>query len=292
LEKCEVFGVIKLHEFVFKPYTGQPTSILIFKKGKQTKKVWFFDVQEDGFKKTSSKLGRPPIKENDLILLRQLWKDREDSDHSFSVDFETIKNEKYKLSMDKYRKNGKKTTDFVKLGEICHIKIGGTPSRKNLSYWNGDKLWVKISDMNSMYIDDTGEKITEEGVKNSSVKLLQKGTLLFSFKLSVGKVAIANKDLYTNEAIAGIIPKDKRVLTKYLYYLLPRLDYSYYTQRATKGKTLNSQIMKIIEIPLPTLDVQKKIIKEMDKNEKKRQERLKEIEKLKHIQDKIISEFI
>ena len=116
LETCNVVAVIKLHEFVFKPYTGQPTSILIFEKGKQTQNVWFFDVQEDGFKKTGSKLGRSPIEANDLILLRQIWKDKEDSKHSFSVDFKKIVEEKYKLSMDKYRKQGKKTNDFVKLG--------------------------------------------------------------------------------------------------------------------------------------------------------------------------------
>ena len=106
LETCNVVAVIKLHEFVFKPYTGQPTSILIFEKGRQTQNVWFFDVQEDGFKKTGSKLGRSPIEANDLILLRQIWKDKENSNHSFSVDFKKIVAEKYKLSMDKYRKQG------------------------------------------------------------------------------------------------------------------------------------------------------------------------------------------
>ena len=292
LEKCEVIAVIKLHEFVFKPYTGQPTSILIFRKGKQTEKVWFFDVQEEGFKKTGSKLGRTPIKENDLVLLRQLWKDKEKSNHSFSVDFSKIKKEKYKLSMDKYRKNGKKTTDFVKLGDICDIQIGRTPSRKNMSYWNGDKLWVKISDMNKPIINDTSEKITEKGVIEAKAKPLSKGTLLFSFKLSIGKVAIAGKELYTNEAIAGIIPKDKnKVSTKYLYYLLPRLDFSYYTQRATKGKTLNTKIMQNIEIALPSLEIQKKIVEEMDKIEDDKIKHLQEVQKFQNTQNKIMSEY-
>lgn len=292
LEKCEVIAVIKLHEFVFKPYTGQPTSILIFRKGKQTDKIWFFNVEEDGFKKTGSKLGRPPIKENDLILLRQLWKEKEKSNHSFTINFNKIKKEKYKLSMDKYRKNGKKTTDFIKLGEICNIQIGRTPSRKNMSYWNGDKIWVKISDMNKPIINETSEKITERGVKESKAKLMKRGTLLFSFKLTIGKVAIAGQDLYMNEAIAGIIPKDKRVITKYLYYLLPRLDFSYYTQRATKGKTLNTEIIKNIEIALPSLEIQKQIIEEMDKIESDKIKHLQEVEKYQTNQDKIMSGYV
>jgi type I restriction enzyme M protein len=120
LETCDVIAVIKLHEFVFKPYTGQPTSILIFRKGTPTKKVWFFDVEEDGFKKTGSKLGRKPIKADDLILLRQSWNDKEKSSHSLSVDIKTITKEHYKLSMDKYI-GGKRNRSFVKLGECCDV---------------------------------------------------------------------------------------------------------------------------------------------------------------------------
>lgn len=291
LENCNVESVIKLHEFVFKPYTGQPTSILIFRKG-QTKNVWFFDVKEDGFRKTGSKLGRPPIKENDLILLRQLWKDKESSEHSFSVELDRIKNNNFKLSMDNYRKSTKKKTNRVKLGDICKIMIGGTPAREELKYWNGNNLWVKIRDMKNTFIYDTEEKITNEGIRNSNVKLLPKGTLLFSFKLTIGKVSIAEKELYTNEAIAGIIPKGNNVLTKYLYYLLPKLDYGAYTQSATKGKTLNSKIMASLEITLPSLEEQKRIVKQLDKKEEDKQKSLKEAKGIQREQDIIISQYL
>jgi len=289
LENCNVESVIKLHEFVFKPYTGQPTSILIFRKG-QTKNVWFFDVKEDGFKKTGSKLGRPPSKENDLILLRQIWKDKESSEKSFLIDFDRIRENNFKLSMDNYRKSDKKKTNRVKLGDICNILIGGTPSRKELRYWNGDNLWVKIKDMNNTFIYDTEEKITNEGVRKSNVKLLSKGTLLFSFKLTIGKVGIAGKDLYTNEAIAGIIPKGSNVLTKYLYYLLPKLDYTNYTQSATKGKTLNSKIIASLEINLPHITEQKRIVKQLDKKERHKQKSIKKAEAIQKEQDIIMSQ--
>ena len=293
LEQCNLIAVIKLHEFVFKPYTGQPTSILIFQKGKQTKKVWFFDVKEDGFKKSGSKLGRPATDKNDLIFLRQLWTDKEDSEQSFSVDIDTIRDQKYKLSMDKYRQRSGQT-NFVKLGDVCDIVIGGTPSRNNPTYWGGKNLWVKIRDMNNTpYIQETDEKITDIGVKESNVKLLKKGTLLFSFKLTIGKVSIADKDLYTNEAIAGIVPKDEsKVLPKYLYYLLPRVDYTSYLQRATKGKTLNRDIMKVIEIPLPSIAEQKRIVAKLDKKEQERIVLVQKISAITKDQDGEIAELL
>ncbi len=177
LETCQVKAIIKLHDFVFKPYTGQPTSIVIFEKGNQTKNIWFFDVLEDGFKKTGSKLGRNPIKENDLTLLRQSWQDKEKTSRSFSVDFQSIKNHRYKLSMDNYRKLSSNSANFVSLGGengLCDIIIGGTPSRKDLSLFGGENLWVRIKDMDQMYINDSEEKITDKGIKKSSVKLLPK----------------------------------------------------------------------------------------------------------------------
>lgn len=293
LETCDLRAVIKLHEFVFKPYTGQPTSILIFQKGKRTERVWFFDAKEDGFKKTGSKLGRSAIEKNDLILLRQIWKDKENSDHSFTVDIKKIQEQNYKLSMDKYRQRSVHAHS-VKLGDVCDILIGGTPSRRNANYWGGNNSWAKIRDMhNTPYILNTDEKITDVAVKESNVKLLKKGTLLFSFKLTIGKVSIAGKDIYTNEAIAGIVPRDnKRVLSKYLYYLLPRLDYTTYTQRATKGKTLNKDIIKLIEIPLPSLKIQNKIVKKLDKKEMEKVRLMQQFSVITESQDKEISDLL
>ena len=189
------------------------------------------------------------------------------SHFSFSVSFSDIQSNKYKLSMDNYIKNTGLSENAVRLGELCDVLIGGTPDRSNLAYWGGNNLWVKISDMQQKYIDDTEEKITDKGIQESSVKLLEEGTVLLSFKLTVGKVAIAKRGLYTNEAIAGIIPKDNRVLAKYLYYILPHIDYTSYRQRATKGKTLNKEIIKSVRIPLPSPVKQKEIVARLDKKE-------------------------
>ena len=68
----------------------------------------------------------------------------------------------------------------VKLGDVCKIQAGGTPSRANLSYWNGDIPWVKISDIKEKYLNKTEEFITQEGLANSSAKIFPKGTILYT----------------------------------------------------------------------------------------------------------------
>ncbi len=287
LEKANVEAVIRLHPFVFKPYTGQPTSIIFFKKGEPTKKVWFFDVAEDGFKKTGSKKGRRKINEDDLIFLRQIWKDKLETEKSFFVDFKTIKNNEYKLSMNNYLKkeNSLKTIQLRELLRNKEVIIGFTPDRNDDSYWFGGKnTWVKISDIgDEMYISDSDEKITDLGIKPK--KLLPVGTLLFSFKLSIGKVAITEKPLYTNEAIAGLIVDDP-VIKKYLYYILPRIDYE--TNRATKGETLNKDSVGDLEIPYDE-DKIKEIVEKLDKIEEDRQKEVKIKEKLEEKQTFLIN---
>ncbi|MGP1454470.1 MAG: N-6 DNA methylase [Treponema sp.] len=112
---------------------------------------------------------------------------------------------------------------LVRLGGddgICIIKIGGTPPRANAAYFTGTHLWVSIAEMKGQVITDTKEKITEEAIRHSNVKLIPKGTTLLSFKLSIGKTAIAGEDLYTNEAIAALIPKDNsKILNEFLFCL-------------------------------------------------------------------------
>ena len=78
-----------------------------------------------------------------------------------------------------------------KLGEIVDFNIGGTPSRSNSNYYNGSYLWASVSELNDNIINDTKEKITDDGIKNSSVKKIIKGSILMSFKLSIGKMGIA-----------------------------------------------------------------------------------------------------
>ena len=112
-----------------------------------------------------------------------------------------------------------------RLGELCSIEIGGTPSRGVAAYWDSahgtSNVWVSIRDMRQRLITGSAEQISGLGVKKSNVKLQQPGTVLLSFKLSIGRVAIAAVPLFTNEAIAGLSPTG---LTRdFLFHGLHRL---------------------------------------------------------------------
>lgn len=149
------------------------------------------------------------------------------------------------------------------LGQKCDVRIGGTPSRTNPGFFAGTNLWVSISEMNGQVIVDTKEKITDEAVRNSNVKLIPKGTTLLSFKLSIGKTAIAGADLYTNEAIAGLIPLDKEeLLDTYIFCLFNSraIDLENVGPKAF-GKSLNKTYLRNeVRIPVPPIPVQQQIV--------------------------------
>lgn len=120
--------------------------------------------------------------------------------------------------------------------------------------------------MKSKYIFDTNEKLTDLWVKKSNVKLLNKGTLFMSFKLSLWKLAFAWKDLYTNEAIAWLPVKNENELDKeFLYYILSWYDFSSsWTDNSVKWVTLNKAKLVNLQIPLPPLPTQKTIVQKLD----------------------------
>ena len=277
LDNCSVVAVIAFDEFAFRPYTGQPTAVLILEKGStETRPVWFFDVLEDGFEKTTRKNGRPPVPNgrNDLVTLRSLWSEKIETDQSFFVEVSRIRENACKLSLSSYRpgRDGRMAA-WVPLGGaegICDIVIGATPKTQNATYWahgGGGHAWATISDMKHRYVTATKRTITDEAVEQTSVKRLPKGTVLLSFKLTVGKVAIAGCDLFTNEAIAGLVPKDDQVLPEYLYYLMPVIDLRNHMQPAAKGRTLNKKILEGIRVPVPSRHQQAAFVERMDELE-------------------------
>ena len=138
-----------------------------------------------------------------------------------------------------------------KLSHLCDIVLGRTPSRSNPNYWGKGTTWVSISDLKEKYITKTKEQITKLGAKESNSRLIPEGTLLLSFKLSIGKRAFAGKDLYTNEAISALPIKNKTELDKeYLYYILGHIPLVGGNQ-AAMGKTLNKKSLSELVIPYP-----------------------------------------
>lgn len=147
------------------------------------------------------------------------------------------------------------------LGNICDIVIGRTPRRDSPEYWNGSLPWVSISDLNDDVLTDTRERITALGAQASGARLLASGTLLFSFKLTIGKMAVAGVDLFTNEAIAGLVPKaDVQLSAEYLRHALSAVNVTSGSSHAVKGRTLNLPLLRAITIPLAPLREQERIV--------------------------------
>lgn len=184
------------------------------------------------------------------------------------VDFSRTEFDKtIKLNEIKQQAEFKSKYPYCALEEIVDVLIGGTPSRSNAQYFKGNHLWVSISEMKDNIITDTKEKITDDAIRNSNVKLIPKGTTLLSFKLSIGKTAIAGSDLYTNEAIAGLIPRSNQVSNEYLFSLFSShlINLENVGNKAF-GKSLNSSYLKKeVKIPLPPLEVQKHIVEDCQK---------------------------
>ena len=163
-----------------------------------------------------------------------------------------------------------KNIQYKKLGEICDFISGGTPSKSKNEYWkNGNIPWIKISDFKEKYIKCSDEKITKNGLENSSAKLLKKGTILYTIFASVGKVAILDIEATTNQAIVGVNLKENNLVDKdFLYYFLCSIENNIKKQaRGVAQNNINISILKNVCIPILPISSQKNIVKTLKRLE-------------------------
>ena len=158
---------------------------------------------------------------------------------------------------------------WCRFSNIASMTIGKTPARGEQTYWiNGKYNWVSISDMvDGGSISTTKEKVSDLAVKEVfSAPISEKGCLLMSFKLSIGKTSILDIDAFHNEAIITIRPViDKEyAMRNYLFKVLPLIANFGESKDAIKGKTLNSKSLSNLLIPLPPLQEQQRIIEQMN----------------------------
>ena len=146
--------------------------------------------------------------------------------------------------------------------QVAEVAIGRTPARNEKSYWDREKTtqnrWATIADIKRKLIGETSEHISDLGVQRSNARLVPPGTLLMSFKLTLGRAAITSRSMYTNEAIAAFYPNGLAD-TEYLYYLFPTLALEESSDRAVKGRTLNKAKLRALRLALPPLPEQRKI---------------------------------
>ena len=154
--------------------------------------------------------------------------------------------------------------EWVRFKDLVDYSMGKTPPRKETEYWsNGTLPWVSIADL----VADGTVTATKECVNSFAAentfkgKISKAGTLLMSFKLTVGKVSILGIDAFHNEAIISIYPfvDPDKITTMFLFATLPLLSQSGDTKSAIKGNTLNSDSLDALLIPLPPIMEQKRI---------------------------------
>lgn len=150
------------------------------------------------------------------------------------------------------------------LSELFTLQMGKTPSRDNSSYWKkSENNWISIADLTNSgkYISNTKETLSDSAVAESGIKKIPANTVIMSFKLSLGKVAITEKEMYSNEAIMAFIDKGvEKISPEYLYYLLRAKDWSKRTNKAVMGATLNKATLSTIKIQLHEYDNQLEIV--------------------------------
>ncbi|BDL95563.1 hypothetical protein THJ059_10650 [Campylobacter jejuni] len=185
------------------------------------------------------------------------------------IDFEKVEfNKAISLNPKTQREEIKSQYPLVKLKICGDFFMGGTPSRKNINYWNGDIKWLTISDYsNRQVIMDTKEKITREGFKNSNAKMIQKGAVVVSIYATIGRVGILGEDMTTNQAIVAIIPNEE-FINKYLMYAIDYFKFQLYNEVITTSQqNINLGILQNMVIPKPPLEIQKQIVAECEKVE-------------------------
>lgn len=175
---------------------------------------------------------------------------------SWFIDFEPFKDGKFidselGLIPEGWRVNSAET--------IYNINIGKTPPRKQQQWFSNDSkdvVWVSISDMGNCgtFINDSSEYLTKEAIQKFNIVLVPQNSILLSFKLTIGRIAIANCQLTTNEAIARFTTEDMRE-RDFLYFYLKNFNYSSLGSTSSIATAVNSKIVKKMPILIPPIKI-------------------------------------
>lgn len=158
---------------------------------------------------------------------------------------------------------------WVRFGDVVDFRLGKTPPRTDAKSWGNDYKWISISDMVSDgHVSETKEGISQSGFESVfGATISPKGTLIMSFKLTIGCVSILDIDALHNEAIISIFPivDENTVMRDYLFKIMPSVSKTGDSKKAIKGNTLNSKSLRNLLLPLPPLEEQQRIVEKLDK---------------------------
>lgn len=286
VEENILYAVVSLPSGVFQPYSGVKTSILLLDKqlAKKTDKILFVEIQNDGFDLGAQ---RREIDKNDLpeaIAIINQWQNIINNHSELVLESLTksklvtiveksklAENEEYNLTASRY----KATQDFlnckwkmIKLGEIAEISTGNSaPQDKNL-FTDGTYPFCRTSDVGKIHLSNNfieiNDRLNEAGIKG--LKLFKKETILFpksGASTYLNHRVILGIDSFVSSHLATIYRNLDKCIAKYLYYMLCAIDAKSLTADLNYPSLKTSDIANI-EIPLPPLEVQEEVVKELD----------------------------
>ena len=278
-----LYAVISLPAGVFNPYSGVKTSILLIDKSfaRLKDEILFVKLNNDGFDLGAQ---RREIKGSEIPEIVRIVKKYYADLKSQTTDDEILQHphvtiapkekiaaKDYILVGERYKESNNIISKWplVSIGEVCELRVGGTPSKQQEEYWlNGTIKWIS-----SKYISDDGkitnyQLITEQALRDSSTKIAPKDSVILITRVSVGKLAYTTTEYAINQDLTCLIP-GSGLNPKFLYYMARSLA-SQIAQNAqgigVKGVT--QKYVSEMKIPFPPLRVQEEIVAELDSHQK------------------------
>jgi len=284
-----LLAVVSLPAGVFNPYAGVKTSILLFDNGlaKKTKEILFLKIQNDGYDLGAQ---RREIDKNDLPQALEIIKEYKTAlkegkkfelnetqgeiAHLVAKD-KIAESGDYNLSGDRYKEVvnfANQKWPMVELGEVAEIGTGNSAPQNKELFKNGKYHFFRTSDVGSVHLSDnlmdSRDKLNEVGTKG--LKLFPKNTILFpksGASTFLNHRAMLGVEGYVSSHLATIVPNESKILPKFLFNLLTKIDAKTLTNDQNYPSLKTSEIAKI-KIPLPPLEVQKEIVEQIEVKQK------------------------
>lgn len=279
-------AVVSLPAGVFNPYSGVKTSILILDKSlaRQSDTIGFFKITNDGFGLGAQ---RRPIDKNDLpqaraeiaeylrrLRVRQTLDDFQPTLGLIVPKEKIAANGDYNLSGERYREEVARNHSFplVFLGEtsLFRVESGGTPKSDVEEYWDGGIPWATLIDLPAndfiSQITSTKRTISEQGLRESSAKMIPPNSVIVSTRATIGRIAINRIPLATNQGFKNVVIEDsERAVPEYVALALTKLvpTMEAWATGGTFAEISKSKFCEL-QIPLPPLKVQKEIVAEIE----------------------------
>jgi len=275
-----LYAVVSLPAGVFNPYSGVKTSILLMDKAiaRQRNEILFIKIDNDGYNLGAQ---RTAVKgsqlEEAIALVHAFVATGEIPDSLIAhtvLKTEIAANGDYNLSGERYKSILIADSNFemIELSneDVFKVVSGGTPSSSVDEYWNGDVNWATLVDLPQSefisVINSTERKITKEGLKNSSAKLLPINSVIVSTRATIGRIAINAVECSTNQGFKNIIINDFAKANTYFVALMMTRLIDKMNAMATGGtfKELSTTNFKTLQIPLPPISIQEEIVAEIE----------------------------